>query len=36
MFQMSKENTCELYGEMNRLLKMYAGNLLKKEVVFSC
>ena len=36
MFQKSKENTtCELYVEMNRLLKMYAGNLLKKEVILA-
>jgi len=36
MFQKSKENTtCELYTEMNRLLKMYAGNVLKKEVILA-
>ena len=34
VFQKSTENTtCELYTEMCRLLKMYAANLLKSEVI---
>lgn len=34
LFQKSTENTtCELYSEMNRLVRLYAANLLKNEAV---
>ena len=34
LFQKSTENTtCELYQEMNRFVKLYAANLLKKEAL---
>ena len=34
LFQKSTENTtCELYVEMSRLVRLYAGNLLKREVI---
>ncbi len=34
LFQKSNENTtCELYVQMGRLVRLYAGNLLKKEVI---
>ncbi len=36
LFQKSNENTtCELYVEMGRLVRLYAGNLLKKEVILA-
>lgn len=36
LFQKSSENTtCELYVEMSRLVRLYAGNLLKKEVILA-
>lgn len=36
MFQKSSENTtCELYVEMGRLVRLYAGNLLKREVILA-
>ena len=34
LFQMSSENTtCQLYSEMNRLVRLYASNLLKPETI---
>ena len=34
LFQKSTENTtCELYSEMNRLVRMYAANLLTNETI---
>ena len=36
LFQKSPENTtCELYVEMSRLVHLYAGNLLKREVILA-
>ena len=36
LFQKSIENTtCELYSEMNRLVRLYAGNVLKTEVILA-
>ena len=36
MFQKSTENTtCEVYEEMCRLLRIYAGNFLKKEAILA-
>ena len=36
VFQESTENTtCMLYTETSRLLKLYAGNILKKEVILA-
>ena len=36
MFQKSTENTtCEVYNEMCRLVRLYASNLLKKEVILA-
>ncbi len=34
VFQKSKENTtCQLYHEMGRLVRLYASNLLKTDVI---
>ena len=34
LFQKSTENTtCQLYNEMSRLVRLYASNLLKPEVI---
>ncbi len=34
LFQKSKENsTCQLYNEMGRLVRLYASNLLKPDVI---
>ncbi|SMN12558.1 hypothetical protein SPBRAN_1767 [uncultured Candidatus Thioglobus sp.] len=34
LFQKSMENTtCQLYTEMSRLVRLYAGNLLKPEAI---
>ena len=36
LFQASTENTtCELYIEMNQLVKIYAGNLLKPDIIIA-
>ena len=36
LFQKSTENTtCELYVEMSRLVRLCAGNLLKREVILA-
>ena len=36
LFQKSTENTtCVLYNEMSRLVRLYAGNFLKREVILA-
>ena len=36
VFQKSTENTtCQLYGEMSRLVRLHASNLLTREVISS-
>ena len=36
LYQKFTENTtCELYVEMCRLIRLYAGNVQKKEVIFA-
>lgn len=36
LFQKSTENTtCELYDEMNRLVRLYAANLLKRDAILA-